>query len=468
MSELEYREEAYGEEILAVEPGGIEAIPDGARHGKAWNLFAVWTSPNLEFATIYVGALGMFFGLSVTQAILGAILGNVLGATAQYFLTQDGPRYGVPQMILSRVSFGKGGNILPALFNSVAAGIGWFAVNSISGALALHTITHWSTTLCLVIVALAQVTIAFIGHNLVQTVEKYLMPYLVIVFAIAAVVIIGKPGASSPESWHLPGAFWLYLGAIYGYSAGWNPFAADYARYLPKSEDPKAAGRFAALGLIVAPTILEIVGILAVRAGMGSAAPTDDFKNLLGGTLGTLVLLGVVLGSICANVLNVYSGSISFLTMGIKMKTHHLRAIMAVVWGVVGYLVAAQFLDNVKRIEDFLLVMAYWIGPWLGVVFADRVRRSGTNVAGLLFARRGNIAGPIAFIVSMFVSVYLFSNQVWYTGYFPKQNPQLGDIAFLVGFGLAFAIYWILFPVGEAHDRASRKYAGELPMSGQQ
>jgi NCS1 nucleoside transporter family len=444
MSELEYREEAYGEEILAVEPGGIEAIPDGDRHGKAWNLFAVWTSPNLEFATIYVGALGMFFGLSLTQAILGVLLGNGLGALSQYFLTQDGPRYGVPQMILSRVGFGRLGNILPSLFNSLAAGIGWFAVNSISGALALSTITDWSTTLCLIIVAVAQVTIAFIGHNLVQTVEKYLMPYLVVVFGIAAIVIFSKPSVASPESWHLPGAFWLYLGAVYGYSAGWNPFASDYARYLPKTEDPKAAGRFAALGLIIAPSILEIVGLLAVRAGMGSAAPTDDFKNLLGGTLGTLVLLGVVLGSICANVLNVYSGSISFLTMGIKMKTHHLRAIMAVVWGVAGYLVAAQFLDNVKRIEDFLLVMAYWIGPWLGVTFADKILRKGRDVSGLLFANRENVAGPIAFVLGVVVSMYLFSNQIWYTGVFPKNHPALGDIAFPVGFALSFVIYYVL------------------------
>ena len=452
MSELEYREEAYGEEILAVEPGGIEAIPDRDRHGKAWNLFAVWTSPNLEFATIYVGALGMFFGLSVTQAILGAILGNVLGAISQYFLTQDGPKYGVPQMILSRVGFGRLGNILPALFNSVAAGIGWFAVNSISGALALHSITKWSTTLCLVIVALAQVTIAFIGHNLVQTVEKYLMPYLIIVFAIAAVVIIGKPAVASPESWHAPGAFWLFLGAVYGYSAGWNPFAADYARYLPKTEDPKAAGRFAALGLIVAPTILEIVGILAVRAGMGSSAPTDDFKALLGSTLGTFVLVGVVLGSICANVLNVYSGSMSFLTMGIKMKTHHLRAIMAVAWGVLGYIVASKYLNDVSKIENFLLVMAYWIGPWLGVIFADKILRKGRDVSGLLFAKRENYAGPIAFVLGVAVSMYLFSNQVWYTGYFPKHNPSLGDIAFPVGFALSFVIYYVL---------AGRKVASE-------
>ena len=80
--DLEYREGEYGEKVLAVEPGGIEAMPDGDRHGKARDMFAVWVSPNLEFATIYVGALGVLFGLSFVQAVLGILLGNGLGALA--------------------------------------------------------------------------------------------------------------------------------------------------------------------------------------------------------------------------------------------------------------------------------------------------------------------------------------------------------------------------------------------------
>ena len=74
-SDLEFREGEYGESVLAVEPGGIEAIPDGDRHGKARALFATWASPNLEFATIYVGALGVLFGLSFTQAVIGILIG---------------------------------------------------------------------------------------------------------------------------------------------------------------------------------------------------------------------------------------------------------------------------------------------------------------------------------------------------------------------------------------------------------
>ena len=84
MSNLEMREGEYGAKVMAVEPGGIESIPEKDRHGKASQLFATWMSPNLEFATIYVGALGVFFGLSFAQALIGILIGNALGAFAQY------------------------------------------------------------------------------------------------------------------------------------------------------------------------------------------------------------------------------------------------------------------------------------------------------------------------------------------------------------------------------------------------
>ena len=194
MSELEYREEAYGEEILAVEPGGIEAIPDGARHGKAWNLFAVWTSPNLEFATIYVGALGLLFGLTFRQAVVGIIIGNALGAFTQYLLTQDGPKYGVPQMVVSRSAFGRVGNVFPALTNALTAGWGWFAVNSASGAFALNAATHWNTFLCLFIVAVLQ-----IGIHLRPVVRMNpLTPELVGLRATARVQVVERIHALVP------------------------------------------------------------------------------------------------------------------------------------------------------------------------------------------------------------------------------------------------------------------------------
>jgi NCS1 nucleoside transporter family len=449
MSNLEIREGEYGSKVLAVEPGGIESIPAKDRHGKARNLFATWTSPNLEFATIYVGALGvLFFGLTFWQAVLAIVIGNVLGGLGQYVLTQDGPKYGVPQMVIGRSAFGKLGNIIPSVLNAGAAGIGWFAVNSVSGAFALADLTKMKVLLALVIVVLIQVAIAFLGHNLVQNVEKVLFPYLVIVFGIAAIYALSKGHLSAHANGHTPGGFLLLVGAVYGYAAGWNPFSSDFSRYLPASENPKTAGRAAGLGIFVSSTLLQIVGAAAVTAGMhgygAKTNPTGDFTSLMPSFLGKLVLLGIVGGSICANVLNIYSGSMSFLTIGIKLGSSQRRALAAVVFGILGFLLAHAALNNpANNYENFLLVMSYWIGPWLGVLIADKVLRKGASIEKLLFAKRENIAGPIAFIVAGFIAIWGFSNQSYYSGYFVKHHPGIGDIAFLVGFVLAFAIYFV-------------------------
>ncbi len=459
MSKLEYREGEYGDKVIAVEPGGIEAIPEKDRHGKAWQLFATWTSPNLEFATIYVGALGVIaFGLSFSQAVLAIVIGNALGAAGQYVLTKDGPRYGVPQMVIGRAAFGKLGNIIPSVLNAGAAGIGWFAVNSVSGAFALSDLTKIKPVPSLAIVVVVQVIIAFIGHNLVQAVEKYLFPFLVVVFTIAGIIALtnSKTHLSMAGAGHVPGGFLILVGAVYGYAAGWNPFSADFARYLPASTSGKKAGQAAGLGIFVSATLLQIVGAAAGTAGLhlfDTGNPTSDFTGLLPNWLGKLVLIGIVGGSICANVLNVYSGSMSFLTIGFKVGSHLRRALSAIIFGILGFLLAKAAIGNpANNYENFLLIMSYWIGPWLGVILADKMIRKGKSVEGLLFASRENIAGPIAFVIATAFSIWGFVNQTWghgksfkfVLGYFVKKSPNIGDITFLVGFVLAFAIYYLL------------------------
>src|SRR5450755_5048006 len=74
------REGTYGERVIAVEPGGAEFIPLHERHGKPLQLFWTWTSPNMEFATVFVGVLAIaLFGLNFWQAALALILGSAIG-----------------------------------------------------------------------------------------------------------------------------------------------------------------------------------------------------------------------------------------------------------------------------------------------------------------------------------------------------------------------------------------------------
>src|SRR5689334_25417744 len=98
----------YRDRIVAVEPGGNEYIAEADRHGKPHQLFWTWTSPNLEFATIFVGMLSVLaFGMTFWQAVAGIVVGTGLGAIAHYFLSARGPLHGVPQMRSEERRVGK-------------------------------------------------------------------------------------------------------------------------------------------------------------------------------------------------------------------------------------------------------------------------------------------------------------------------------------------------------------------------
>src|SRR5215470_20133113 len=172
--EAEVREGHYGSKVAAVEPGGAEFIPLSERHGRPHQQFWTWVSPNMEFATVFVGFIAIWFFDQPLPAAIGAIVvGTALGSLTMGVLAARGPLFGVPQMILSRIGFGRLGNILPAGVNALVAGVGWFAVNSVSGAFALNALLHWNTKLCLLIIVLVQLAVAFFGHNLVHAFERW-------------------------------------------------------------------------------------------------------------------------------------------------------------------------------------------------------------------------------------------------------------------------------------------------------
>jgi nucleobase:cation symporter-1, NCS1 family len=467
---VQVREGDYGERLIAVEPGGAEFIPLHERHGRPIQLFWTWTSPNLEFATVFVGVLAVAaFGLSFTQAALAIVLGSAAGALTQGVLSARGPSHGVPQMVLSRLGFGYWGNILPAGLNSVTAGIGWFAVNSVSGTFALNTLTHLPKPLCLVIIVAVQIVVAFFGHNLVHAFERYAFPVLAVVFVIATIVILAKshPGAAAHP---IPGAFLLTTGAVYGYAVGWNPYAADYSRYFRPDTSRVAIGLWSGLGLFLSCAVLEIAGAgsaTATSVGAALGDPTGSFTGHLPTVLADLTLLAIALGAIAANVLNVYSGALSFVAMGIRLPLALRRAIVALVFGVIGFIVALTGLhDAGTRYENFLLIIAYWIAPWLAVVLCDqflRRRQPLAEVEAMLFDRRhANWAGPVSMLAGMGLSIWLFSNQTEYVGVVPAHVPAVGDITFEVGFVLTAVIYLTWHAITDRQRREFAASPGEV------
>jgi NCS1 nucleoside transporter family len=446
----EIREGEYGDRVVAVEPGGAEFIPLDERHGRPLSLFWTWMSPNLEFATVFVGVLAIVaFGQTFWQATLAIVLGTGLGALSHGLLGTRGPWFGVPQMIQSRIPFGFRGNILPAGLNSITAGIGWFAVNSVSGTLALNTLTSLPKWLCLVLVVAAQITIAYLGHNFLHAFERVAFPLLAVAFVLGTIVIVGKAHPSAAAGGGGIGGFLVTLGATFGYAAGWNPYASDYTRYFRRDVDKRATFLWAALGVFVSCVALEVLGALSATVTVPQdATPTGAFTFSMPTLIADLVLLAITIGAISANAINIYSGTLSFLALGFRLSLTLRRAIVSVVFGAIGFVLAYTSLEDPSRYENFLLIIAYWIGPWLGVVFTDWYLRRRHRVDGFLFdARHNPWAGWISMLVAGAVSILLFSNQQQFVGYVARTNSSLGDIAFEVGFLLAAALYATLFRV---------------------
>jgi purine-cytosine permease-like protein len=159
-------------------------------------------------------------------------------------------------------------------------------------------------------------------------------------------------------------------------------------------------------------------------------------------------LLAIALGAVAANAINIYSGALSFLTLGLRWSLTFRRAVVALVAGGLSLAIGLIFAANVgpgSRYEEFLLVIGYWIAPWLGVVFAQWWLSRSVPVASAAFydSSRNPLSGLLAMLIGLVVSIYFFADQALYLGPVPKAYPALGDLTFLVGFAISAGLYLV-------------------------
>jgi purine-cytosine permease-like protein len=453
------REGDYGERVATVEPGGVEYIALKERHGQPIQLFWTWLSPNLEFATVFIGVIAVaYLGLNLWEAATAIIVGTALGSVSHAVLSSWGPKFGVPMMVESRGAFGFLGNILPAALNGVTASFGWFIVNSVSGAFAIQALfTSFSFPfwLAFLIVVVVQVAIATLGHNLIHVFERVALPLLGIVFAVACVSIFvhGNYSFSQPS---VPGGWLLAFTAAFGYAVGWNPFAADYTRYMAPTTNRMMVGFWAGFGVFLSCIVLELAGaVLVTVTGTKWGAtdiPTAQLQRAMPDPVYYLTLVCIALGAVAANAINIYSGTMSLVSLGIKemgMSLKQRRAALAIIVGVIGFVLGIVFNANVgpgTKYVNFLLLISYWIAPWLAVVFVDYWLRRGDYGDESMFynTKIFRWQGVVAMGVAVVVSIYLFGNvSGLYVGPIPTSNPDVGDVTFIVGFVIAAVLYYV-------------------------
>lgn len=424
----------YGERVVKIEPYGVEAVPVAERHGRPVGQLALWLGSNLTIADYALGFLPISLGMPWTWTIAAILVGNLLGGVAMALCAALGPEFGVPQLVISRIIFGRRGGYLPAALNYLST-IGWFSVNNILGAFGLRVIwpglAFWQAAVLLVVM---QGIVAVFGYNFIHWYERVMSVVLGILFVVVTVIALGHaqrltayhPAVHDP--WVL---FAIMVAAAFSYIGSWGPYAADYSRYLPADVGRRAVGAWSFLGAFVASVWLELVGVL-VAILVGAAANPIAALGRVTGAIGDLAVVAIILGGTAADALNLYSNALSAGAMDVKLP----RWALAVVASLIGLGLSiygsgrfASYYDN------FLLLLGYWITPWLGVLVAElylrtRDRRQEPR------AVRWRVVLP--FVIGIAASVPFMSSAL-YEG--PVARALHGaDLTFYVGFVVALVV----------------------------
>lgn len=427
-------ETVYQENVLEVEPFGIEPIPREERHGQVSKIFTFWFASSLNVVTWFTGFLGIEFGLSLKYAVIAIIIGNLLGGGLLALTSAVGPRIGQPLIPGSRMAFGRFG-VSGLAFLNLINNIGWLAVDLVLSVMAFQKLAPFlGYHAALLILTVATILIAVYGYNFIHTFAYWMSIVMGVIFVAMTVISVHNlptiVGNSAAKGGFNPWMFLLAIAIAFSFQISYCPVASDYSRYLPENTSWQRVWLASFLGSVIVCIWLQILGALTATLGL-QAGPMDFFTRLMG-VFAIPALISVVLSIMPNNVMSVYSGGLAALAMGVPLK----RWTAALVTGVIAALLisfgSGQFADTYK---NFLLLLSYWIAPWLGVIISDQFICRQKAADG-----EHGWRGVLAFVCGVAVSIP-FMSSVLYTGILARSYLGGADISYFVSMLVSVAVY---------------------------
>jgi len=215
--------------------------------------------------------------------------------------------------------------------------------------------------------------------------------------------------------------------------------------------------------MAIASGWLEILGLLV--AGLPAAAggeSSDTIFAVLGGNgniVAMLAMVAIAIGTIAVNAMNDYTGSLSLQAAGLRIPRVYSAAAVAVL----GFLFTLYLHGDIGGNNDFagnfinfILFISYWITPFVGVVLADwwlRGRKADAwSVVDFARLPSGTVA-LVALVVGFAVGIPFQASALGFTwsgeggilsifNYVTANYLHGADLAYYVGGGVAFLIYW--------------------------
>ncbi|EGO6541833.1 cytosine permease [Escherichia coli] len=438
-----------------LESNTINAVPESARHGAPSSQFTLWLSANLQITAVVDGALAIIFGSEAMSAIIGLLIGNIIGGAVMALHSSQGAKLGLPQMISSRIRFGVKGAALPLLMVIIMY-LGFAATGTVLSGQAINRIFGFeSASTGIIIFGMLTAMIALVGYKLIHVVGRVAGILSILGFIYLATQLSGHYDVAAAFG-QKPFSLSVFLLTI-ALSAGWQltfaPYASDYSRYLPSDTPAKSIFFATFLGTTLGAQCAMTFGVLVAACGANFLKDQVGFMGELAGpTFAILIYMVIVCGKLTVNCLNAYGGFMSILATVSSFNdrsqvSQRVRAAYVVGFVLLSMVVAlaasADFLNNFK---NFVLLLLTVFVPWSAINLIDYyfISQGKTDIPALYTpeGRYGayNKTALTCYGVGVLVQIP-FLNQKLYQG--PISVLMDGaDISWIVGLLITAVIYY--------------------------
>jgi nucleobase:cation symporter-1, NCS1 family len=459
-------------------------------HQRTWstyNIAALWISMSACIPTYMLASSLISEGMNWYQAVITVFLGNLVVLIPMILNAHAGTKYGIPFPVYCRASFGVRGANVPALLRAFVA-CGWFGIQTWIGGWAIYKIgtlyfTSWDAlppSVAGINVAQILCFLLFWGINMVviyRGIEsiRFLLDIkapLLITLGLALLAWAYReaggfgPMLSQPSQFGPGGAkegmFWaIFFPSLTGMIGFWATLSLnipDFSRYA-RTQREQMIGQ--AIGLPTTMALYSFIGVAVTSATIVIYGGTPIWDPVVLITKFTNpAVLAVSLFALClatlatnlaANVVspandfaNLWPSRISFRTGGL-------------ITGIIGILIQPWKLvaDPGGYIFTWLVGYSALLGPIGGVLICDYfvIRKCALQGADLYLPdgayryRSGfNPAAIIALLAGIAPNIpgFLGTVRIVDPSSIGPTFMHLYNYAWFVGFGAAFAIYYVM------------------------
>ena len=439
-----------------VETRTIDMVPESERHGSPFSQFTLWFGANMQITAVVDGALAVIFGAEAMTAIIGLLIGNILGGAVMALHSAQGPRLGLPQMISSRVQFGVKGAALP-LIMCILMYLGFAATGTVLSGQAINLMFGFSHPAAgIIIFGLLTTLVATIGYKLIHKLGRAATVIGILGFSYLAWQLchqydVATAFGQKPFTW----ATFLIAMAL---SAGWQmtyaPYVADYSRYLPSKTSTSATFWTTFGGSVISSQLAMTFGVLVAALGANFVKNQVGFLGTLAGSLAVVIYLVIVTGKLTVNCLNAYGGFMAIITTSSAFTNKREYSPVARVAYIIGFvllsvlialLASSHFLATFK---NFVLVLLTVFVPWSAVNLVDYYLVSKEKVdIPALYDGKGrygdyNWVALGCYIMGVVVQIP-FMSQALYVGPIAKALDG-ADISWIVSLVITSLVYYPL------------------------